>query len=297
MGANDKHKNSMFSLLFSDPDTLRELYSAIEGVELPADVPIDVNTLSNALFMGQINDVSFTVGGRLIVLIEHQSTINQNMPLRLLMYAARLYEKIIDRMKLYQTGLEKIPEPVFIVLYNGKAPYPERATLKLSDAFKDASGLRVKTPGGTSPALELTVQVYNINQGCNAAMLEKCEALGGYSVFVSKVWEYRQTMTLEDAMKAAIRYCIENGILKLFLETHSSEVQNMLITEWNLEEAQQAWLAQGRDEGRSEGRTEGRNEGRNEGKEQARKEMLNFIAKGYTLEDIQRELSAAARGQ
>ena len=77
----------------------------------------------------------------------------------------------------------------------------------------------------------------------------------------------------------------------------------MLITEWNLEEAQQAWLAQGRDEGRSEGRSEGieiglgrgKNEGRNEGKEQARKEMLNFIAKGYTLEDIQRELSAAVR--
>jgi len=294
MGANDKHKNSMFSLLFSDPDTLRELYSAIEGVELPADVPIDVNTLSNALFMGQINDVSFTVGDRLIVLIEHQSTVNQNMPLRLLMYAARLYEKIIDRMKLYQTGLEKIPEPVFIVLYNGKAPHPERATLKLSDAFKDASGLRA---AGASPALELTVQVYNINQGCNAAMLEKCEALGGYSVFVSKVWEYSQTMALEDALKAAIRYCIENGILRPFLETHSSEVQNMLITEWNLEEAQQAWLAQGRDEGRNEGIEIGVGRGRNEGKEQARKEMLNFIAKGYTLEDIQRELSAAARGQ
>jgi len=85
----------------------------------------------------------------------------------------------------------------------------------------------------------------------------------------------------------------------------------MLITEWNLEEAQQAWLAQGRDEGRSEGRNEGieigvgrgRNEGieigmgrgRNEGKEQARKEILSFIAKGYTLEDIQRELSATVR--
>jgi len=58
----------------------------IEGVELPPDISIDINTLSNALLMGQINDVSFTVGDRLIVLIEHQSTINENMPLRLLMY-------------------------------------------------------------------------------------------------------------------------------------------------------------------------------------------------------------------
>jgi hypothetical protein len=30
--ANEKHKSSVFSLLFSKPEILRELYSAIEGV-------------------------------------------------------------------------------------------------------------------------------------------------------------------------------------------------------------------------------------------------------------------------
>jgi len=288
MSVNEKHKNSVFSLLFSDRGILRELYSAIEGVELPLDTSIDINTLSNALFMGQINDVSFTVGDRLIVLIEHQSTINENMPLRLLMYIARVYEKIIDRMKLYQTNLEPIPEPIFIVLYNGKAPYPEHTVLKLSDAFRDASGLRSKS----HPSLELVVHVYNINQGYNAAMLGKCEALSGYSAFVSKIWECRETMDLEDAMKAAIRYCIDNDILRLFLETNSSEVMSMLITDWNLEEAQQAWLAQGRTEGIKIGIGKGRDEGRNEGREERDKEVLELIAKGCTLEEIQRELSA-----
>jgi len=303
MGANEKHKDSVFSLLFSEPDILRELYSAIEGVELPADTAIDINTLSNALFMGRINDVSFTVGGRLIVLIEHQSTVNKNMPLRLLMYAARLYEKITDRLKLYQTDLEPIPEPIFIVLYNGKDPYPEHAVLKLSDAFKDAAGLRADGPDG--PALELVVHVYNINQGYNAAMLEKCETLGGYSVLVSKIWECRETMELEEAMKAAIRHCIDNDILRPFLETHSSEVQNMLITEWKLEEAQMAWLAQGRKEGRNEGRKEGRKEGRNEGRKEGRNEgrkegrnegiaigagnIVAMLKSGKSPEDIIRE--------
>jgi len=292
MSANEKHKNSIFSLLFSDPDTLRELYSAIAGTELPPDTAIDINTLSNALFMGQINDVSFTVGDRLVVLIEHQSTINENMPLRMLMYVGRVYEKIIDRLKLYQTSLEKIPEPVFIVLYNGKDPYPEHATLKLSAAFKNASGLKAE-----SSALELEVQVYNINQGYNAELLGKCGTLNGYSVFVSKIWECRATMELEDAMKAAIRYCIENDILRLFLEANSSEVMNMVITEWNLEEAQRAWLAQGRDEGIEIGVGRGRNEGRAEGREERDKEMLDFIAKGYTLEDIQRELTSTVQSQ
>jgi len=271
MSANEKHKDSIFSRLFGNPDVLRELYSAIEGVELPPDTAVDINTLSNALFMGLINDVSFTVGGRLIVLIEHQSTINENMPLRLLMYAGRLYEKITDRMKLYQTNLEKIPEPVFIVLYNGKDPYPEHTVLRLSDAFRNTAGLRAENSGG--PALELAVHVYNINRGYNAAILEKCETLGGYSVLVSKIWECRETMELEDAMKAAIRYCIDNDILRPFLETHSSEVQNMLITEWNLEEAQRAWLAQGRVEGKGEGRDE----------------IVALLKSGKSPEDIIRE--------
>ena len=48
-------------------------------------------------------------------------------------------------------------------------------------------------------------------------------------------------MPREDAMKATIKYCIENNILKRFLETHSSEVFNMLLTEWNTEEAKEVW--------------------------------------------------------
>ena len=46
---NDKNKSCVFSLLFSNPDVLRELYSAIEGRNLPPDIPIDINTLSNVL--------------------------------------------------------------------------------------------------------------------------------------------------------------------------------------------------------------------------------------------------------
>jgi predicted transposase/invertase (TIGR01784 family) len=67
MNTNNKFKNSVFTMLFSDPDLLRELYCALEGVSLPHDVPVTINTLENALFMGRINDVSFEIDGRLVV--------------------------------------------------------------------------------------------------------------------------------------------------------------------------------------------------------------------------------------
>jgi len=73
MEANKKHKDSVFSTLFSTPDVLRELYSAIEGVPIPPDMPIDINTLTDVFFKGHKNDVSFTIDNRLIVLTEQQS--------------------------------------------------------------------------------------------------------------------------------------------------------------------------------------------------------------------------------
>jgi len=157
---NRNHKNSVFSSLFSTPDVLRELYSAIEGIPIPPDIPIDINTLSNVLFMKQINDVSFLLDKRLVVLIEHQSTINENLPYRLLEYVTHIYERITDREKKYQKNLVKIPRPEFIVLYNGIDEYPDYKELKLSDAFMDVEGL--KTANTDKIPLELIVPVYTI---------------------------------------------------------------------------------------------------------------------------------------
>ena len=64
MQVNAKYKDSVFSFLFSQPDTLRELYCAIEGITLPPDTTIDIHTLSDILYMDQINDISFTVDNR-----------------------------------------------------------------------------------------------------------------------------------------------------------------------------------------------------------------------------------------
>jgi hypothetical protein len=100
VNTNQNYKSSVFSFIFNNPDILRELYYALEGIELPIDTPITINTLQDVLFMDKINDLSFEIDGKIVVLIEHQSTINPNMPLRLLMYISRIYEKMQNPLRI-----------------------------------------------------------------------------------------------------------------------------------------------------------------------------------------------------
>ncbi|MCL2721360.1 MAG: Rpn family recombination-promoting nuclease/putative transposase [Treponema sp.] len=235
MKLNKNHKDSLFSTLFNNPDVLRELYSAIEGITIPQDMPIDINTLTDVFIKDKINDVSFTIDNRLVILVEHQSTISENLPLRLLEYIGRIYEKIVNYERRFQKKLEKIPKPEFIVLYNGNETFPEHKELRLSDAFMDIKGL--KQSESEKQPLELIVNVYNINQGKNTQILKKSTTLDSYSILISKIWEYRNSkLTLEESLKLAIIYCIDNNVLKDFLRKHGSEVFSMLYGEYRLED-------------------------------------------------------------
>jgi len=279
LNVNRKHKDSVFSALFGTPEVLRELYSAIEGIDIPPDAVVDINTLSDALFMKHINDLSFTINNRIVVLIEHQSTINENVPLRLLMYIARIYEKIIDKKRFYHRGLEKIPTPEFIVLYNGKHPYPDYKELRLSAAFKNISD--IKQVKNTEIPLELIVQVFNINHGHNSEILKRCETLENYSIFIGKINEYNEKLTLEESVKDAVKYCIEHDILKEFLKKHSSEVINMLYEDLTFEEIIDIRVQEELDIAREKSREEAWVES---------KETIarNLLAEGMTLEFVQK---------
>ena len=52
--------------------------------------------VEKVLYMKYYNDVAMLVDGKIVVMIEHQSTINENMPFRFLEYIARIYEKIVN---------------------------------------------------------------------------------------------------------------------------------------------------------------------------------------------------------
>jgi hypothetical protein len=257
---NNQYKNSVFINLFHDEKRLRELYAAISGESIPADQTITINTLDDVLYMDRVNDISFTVGDRIVVLIEHQSTINPNMALRLLFYIARLYEKILNEWgktkALYAEQLVKLPWPVLIVLYNGKEPCPDYSELRLSDAFREAAAL----PGfdrNKIPPLELIVQVYNINEGHSAGILERSETLHAYSVFVDRARIFEAAgHTRGDSLKLAIDWCIKHGVLSDYLRVNASEVRNMLFDEWNWDDAMAVRWEEGMEKGVEKGQSQ-----------------------------------------
>jgi len=277
MVVNTKFKNSVFTTLFADPALLRELYGALEGVDLPPGASVSINTLDNVLFMDLYNDISFEIDGKLVVLVEHQSTINPNMALRLLMYIGRVYEKIVEGRNIYSKKLLSIPRPEFFVLYNGTDPFPDNEIYRLSDAFEKAVSFAMA--GKDFPALELTVKVVNINEGRNVEIARRCKKLSEYSAFVAKVRGFEKELgSRKKAIKEAVKYCRKHDILKEFLKTHAAEVLSMLMTEWNWDDA----LAVRYEEGREEGLERGLEQGRNEKLQIAR----NLLAKGSTPEFV-----------
>jgi predicted transposase/invertase (TIGR01784 family) len=275
VNVNLKYKSSIFSSYFNDRAKLIETYSAVSGKDYPKDAEIEINTLTDALFMEQINDVSFLLDNKLVVLIEHQSSLNRNIPLRMLLYMGRVYEKILERENIYREKLIKIPKPDFIVLYNGNDECPEKSVLTLSDAFDD-----VDIPN----MLELVVNMYNINKGHNKEILRKSKSLGDYTEFVDRVKENRKKeLSLVEAVKEAVKYCIDKGIMADYLKEHATEVVNMLFTEFNMDDAKRIWREEALEEGMEKGMEKGMVKGMEKGMEKAAKAAL---AKGFSVSDV-----------
>ena len=202
--------------------------------------------MAEALVNGKRNDVSFISGNKLIVLIEHQSTINYNMPLRFLSYLSKFYNKLTSAKATYNKERIPLPSPQFYVFYNGRESTEEISETKLEDAFSDSN-----------PVITLKVKAFDIRYERNSRLLHDCQEMMNYSIFVSKVEEYKTPeVTAEQAVLKAVNYCIEHDIMKEFMEEHRQEVVNMFTEEWNLEEAKRVAAEEAAKEARNESKIE-----------------------------------------
>jgi len=254
LNVNSKYKSSVFASYFSETNQrLIDLYNAFSNVEYPPNTPLKINTLDNVLFYDLLNDISFVLDDMLIVLFEHQSTYNPNMPFRILQYIVEILKyRYKDPEPFYRSTLKKIENIRCFVLYNGKEDQPEKRILRLSDAYKQV----IDDIGDPDLViqLELVVPVYNINLGKNPEIFTKSKSLHEYSQFISKVKEgIAAGKNLKQAIKEAIKYCLKHNIMAEYLNTHEAEVHNMLFQEFTYLDIAKV----NREEGRVEGRVEG----------------------------------------
>lgn len=263
--AQAEYKSRIFTMLFSDKERLLRLYNAMSRKNYTNPELLTINTLENAIYMSMQNDLSFLIDMRLS-LYEHQSTFNPNIPLRFLLYLSNLYSKLIKGMNIYGSKKLLIPPPRFVVFYNGRDKRPDYEEFRLSDLY---------TIQGEDVSLELTVEVFNINKGHNKELVETCKDLQDYVEYTHRVRTYAEAMPIEKAVEKAINECIQEGILRDFLEANRAEAIKVSIYEYNEQEhirmEREDAFEDGRKLGHDEGLAAGRKLGHDEGLAAGRK--------------------------
>ncbi len=207
------YRDTIFRMLFREKKELLSLFNAIHGTAYEDPEELEITTLENAVYMSMKNDISCVLDMQL-VLYEHQSTVNPNMPLRDLFYVSRLLEKMTREQDLYTKKRIMLPAPQFIVLYNGREPQLERREFYLSESF---------TRKPDQPKLELVVVQININPGFNEELVNSCKTLAEYVQYTERVRRYSQDLPLAEAVEKAVTECIKEDILADFLRKNRSE--------------------------------------------------------------------------
>jgi len=222
------YKDSIFRKYLETPPYLAGLHEHLTGIPTTSE-DIIITTIKNIMFSSQKNDISFLAGDRFMVLMEQQSTVNENMPLRMLLYVAMLYYKQVKRKALYHEKRISLPVPEFYDLCLGDENMPLKETIRLSEAFPDNLPF--------TPPLELVVTRINISYNRD---IDKCSKLlrykpiRDYSFFVHKTAELKKSgLSLKESIQQATDFCIEHDIMRQFLLENYEEVFDMYSIQWN----------------------------------------------------------------
>lgn len=244
---NRKYKDRLFQRVFQKKEDLLDLYNAINHTAYMNPGDLEITTLEDVIYLSMKNDLSFVISATLN-LYEQQSTFNPNMPIRGLMYFARLYEAYIkeNSLDIYGKTLIKLPSPQYIIFYNGREEQPDELILRLSDAFEGDSN--------SEGALECRTRMLNINLEHNQKLMQSCKRLYDYSYFIAEVNRNLDSgLVLSEAIRRAMDTCIEQDILRDILLKSKSEVFHMLLTEYDEKKHLKNTYREGYESGRLEG--------------------------------------------
>jgi len=284
---NRQYKNDLFVFLFGqNKEFALSLFNAMNNTSYDDPNEIVFNAIDNFVYISRKNDVSFLIENTMNI-FEHQSTMNSNIAFRMFLYVSKLYEKYIyeNKMDLFSSKLLKLPNPNFIVFYNGKQKTKDDRYVYLSDNMAIKNG-----------NIELKVRIINTNYGHNMHILNKCPALYEYSWFVDKLRNKRifyennhDEQGLSRILDEVLDEMPDSFVIKDILMKNKAEVKDMLYSIEDEPRMMKIHEEEIRNEGIIIGKKEGKKEGIKEG-EQSYKEKLfaKFLNEGYTKEEAEK---------
>ncbi len=253
-----KIKDSVFTNLFQDKKYLLLLYKTLhpEDSGVTEDDLKDV-TLKHILVDADYNDLGFSVGGRLVIMAESQSTWTLNIIIRALMYLIQTYHDFFKRTKQNLYGSKKVdmPKPEIYVIFTGEKPKNPPDAISLSKDFFD----------GERIAIDAEAKVLYQEDESNI--------IGQYIIFCKVYTEQRKKYgRTKKAITETIRICKGRNVLKEYLESKEQEVVDIMMTLFDEEYVLEAYAKERED---------------NKEKETERKTAERMIRKGkLSLEEI-----------
>ena len=251
---NRNYQDSVFKCLFQEAKyqklVFEELHPELAGIYDESD--FENIELENIFTIDIYNDVCFRVHNHLIILMEHQSTVNPNMPLRILIYLAEEYKRILTNSNnwndLLSSNLVKIPYPEMYVIYTGNRQMPD--TMSLDDAFITKSNF-----GGD---IKLDIPVYTVHNSDRVNVLHEFTSLIDEIKYTQKKCDIK----LIEAIRLVItKYMTSDYEIADFL-IEKEDVIDMMKQQLTHEEIVEIQVEGAEKKGREEGRKEGREEER-----------------------------------
>lgn len=234
-------KDSVFRDLFGDRKYALQLYQAIHPEDTDVtEADIGNVTIKNIFTDQQYNDLGMTVRGKLLLMLEAQSSWTVNIIIRIFLYLAHTWNEYIESTRQNRYGSKKlaVPRPEFYVIYSGdRKDRPE--WLRLSEEFFE----------GNREYLEVNVKVlYGDGKG---------DIISQYvdftKVYNEQVRLYGKT---REAVLSTIRICQDRNVLKEYLSGREKEVINIMMGLFDQEKAVEQFGNEKKEEGKLESKKE-----------------------------------------
>ncbi len=238
-------KDSVFRDLFGDRKYALQLYQAIHPEDTDVtEADIGNVTIKNIFTDQQYNDLGMTVRGKLLLMLEAQSSWTVNIIIRIFLYLAHTWNEYIESTRQNRYGSKKlaVPRPEFYVIYSGDRKDRPK-WLRLSEEFFE----------GNKEYLEINVKVlYGDGKG---------DIISQYvdftKVYNEQVRLYGKT---REAVLSTIRICQDRNVLKEYLSGREKEVINIMMGLFDQEKAVEQFGNEKKEEGREEGKLESKKE-------------------------------------